>query len=218
MSKAKPGFLRGFFVGFILTFALIGTFAIIKNATEDGGRLPAAVDKSRIFDVSYLEGGALKAASAKQLLSPTEVFEGDESVTINFGHFVARAPTGERQLLCDIYDQVELTFEAEGVAVNGERAKLKVLAPCSVSENLNKMKSIVIPTAQIKRLPTTDGEFSFGDLPSYYFSAYHLPDSWPETWVMTEFKLLKRNDPGVSLSLDRREVYNFSSKPIMMNW
>lgn len=218
----KPGvtgFIKGFFIGFSVTVAVLGGSVLAKRLFDThSSRSPAAIDKAAIFDVSYLEGGALKSASARQLLQSAEIVAQKEELGVSLGHFVTKNETGEKKFLCDVYDHVSLRFEAEGIAISGERPSLEVMGPCQVSENLNKMRPLYIPIAEIKAQPPADGELSFGQHKDQVYRVSNVSGQWPTTWVLTEVRVSRKDAPGQTLFLDRRDVYNFSSKPIMMSW
>jgi hypothetical protein len=211
-------FIKGFAAGILLVCIIYGLFKAIQRVTSEEGRNPAAIDKAHIFDVSYLEGGALKEASAKQLLQNAEVKIAKDDITVSLGHFVAKSPTGERRLLCDIYDRVELSFLADGMAVNGEQPQLVVTGPCEPSQNLNRTNPIHIPFVDILNQKVGEGEFTFGTTPDHVFKATHVSGQWPEQWILSEVKLVNKTNPATFLWLDRRDVYKFSSKPIVLNW
>lgn len=221
-DKKRPGyvgFVKGFFIGFSSTAAVLAGIVLAKKlADSHRGRQPAAIDRASIFDVSYLEGGALKSASARQLLQSAQVVAKKDEVGIVLGHFVTKTESGDKKFLCDVYDRIFLKFEAEGIAVSGERPSLEVMAPCSVSDNLNRMKPILFPITEIQQQPAADGELSFGQYADYIYRVSNVVGSWPSTWVLTEIRMSRKEDPGTTLYLDRRDVYNFSNKPIMMNW
>lgn len=218
LSQTYREFLKGFAAGILLVSVVFGLIKAVQRITNEDGRQPAAIDKARIFDVSYLEGGALKTASAKQLLQQAEVHIAKNDVSVSLGHFVAKSPNGERRLLCDIYDRVELSFEADGVAINGERPRLIVTGPCVPSENLNHMNAIHIPYAEIMNQRAGDGEFSFGVAPDHFYKITNVGNQWPDQWILSEVRLLNKTNPAAFLQLDRRDVYNFSTKPIVLNW
>ncbi len=217
-SRTYGEFIKGFAAGILLVCVVFGLYKAIQRVTSDEGRYPAAIDKARIFDVSYLEGGALKSASAKQLLQNAEVQISTNDITVSLGHFVAKSPSGDRRLLCDIYDRVELSFEADGMAINGDRPRLIVTGPCNLSENLNRMSPIHIPYVDILNQRPGSDEFSFGTAPDHVFKALNVYAQWPDQWILTEVKLHNKTNPAAFLQLDRRDVYNFSAKPIVLNW
>ncbi len=210
-------FFKGFAVGILLVCVLFGLYRGAQHVANEDNRTPAAIDKARIFDVSYLEGGALRSASAKQLLH-AEVLVSQNEIGVALGHFVAKSPSGDRRLLCDIYDQVELSFEADGMAINGERPRLIATGPCTASENLNKMNPIHIPFRDILSQKPGDGEYTFGSTPDHFFKAMNIGSQWPDQWILLEVKLINKSNPATFMQLDRKEVYSFSSKPVVLNW
>lgn len=212
------GFFRDFLTGFFLALALVALYHGYRYFVTPEGRSPAAIDKDKIFDLSYLDDSALKSASVSQLLKNATVVKNERSLGVSLGHFVSKTPSGERQFLCDIYDHIELSFEADGMASNGERPKLVVQAPCVPGENLNAIKQIEVPYLDIKQMPTSDGEFSFGGYHDYLFKVSSVGGQWPDQWTLTEVKLTNKIDPALQIQIDRRQVYNTLSKPVVLNW
>ncbi len=185
------------------------------NEVAKAGRDPAAIRKN--YDFSELEGSALIAASKRRLLEEIKVFNEPESIGIELGHFVVKNEAGEKSFACQRYDQVVLTFEADGFAVNGERSKMEVYGPCEISADINRIAPIWIPVALLKKETPADGEIKYQDGQPVTLKFSHILNRWPNKWFLSSVRLV--GDPQqAEVNIGGREALTITQEPVSIQW
>ena len=198
-----------------------GAATFVTTKPEDPARSIASIEK--VFDFSYLEQGALAAAAKKRVASSmsTDVsVHGDEALIFIGNYVLNNEKTGAKDFACGYYDQVELLFEAEGVAVNGEKPTLKINARCGVSGDVNQMLPIRIPLARIQAEKPGDVELQFhvGASPLKLLFSNAPKGQWPTQWHLKETVLKHSVEASRILRVDGKDVADWNEKPVVMNW
>ena len=187
---------------------------IVRQDYGGNRRGPAAI--RRVFDFSRLEGGALRLASQRRLVSDARVILADANVGVELGHFVTRGADGSRLFACEYFDRLEIQFEGEGVAESGEKATMKVDAPCLMGQDLNRISPIWIPVARILSQKPADMDLSFADNVKFRFE--NIPSSWPKTWIMTSVTIFNSQEGGREITISREEMVDIAERPLRMTW
>jgi len=187
----------------------------IESFQSSGNRQPASIP--RVFDVSELSGSALEVASQKALLNGVQSIEAKENFGLTLGHFMTKGLDGRTDLVCRVYDRVRLTFQAEGMAVSGDRPSLTIEAPCKASANINQMETIWIPVTKIQEESPGDFELKYIQPTEMTLKFNAIPGAWPQYWVLSSLRVYNRED-GRGIDLDARTIYQLSAHPISMRW
>lgn len=184
------------------------------QTVHDRSRSPASIQK--VFDYSYLEGDALKTAVNQRVVNSMNINKTEsDDVEIQMGNFVLKDDHNEKDFACGYYDQVALTFEAEGVSVDGEKPTLVVESGCEIGGDVNTLTPIKLPVHQLKaqKPGNTDYKFFNAKSPVTVHSSNPAAD-WPDTWVLTDVKLTNSQVYSRVLHIRSGDIL---SKP-MMNW
>lgn len=151
-------------------------------------RDPAAIN-DKVFQISQLSSAQIKQQLHNKIKIQAAI-DGQKSLRLE----------GFSSALCKTYSQVELHFEAEGVAVEGVATSMLVKAPCEAGQDPAEMASIVIPYSMILSEKPRNAEFRF-DGYSSRFEFKHSSDEWPRTWVLktVQFKSAENGNKLVQL-------------------
>jgi hypothetical protein len=159
-----------FAVGFSIFFSISNNIAIQRD--------PASLN---------LKMNTLAGLNRDQL--QTEIAKKVRFTTLDNGKEKTVVLEGFSSNLCKQFQNVELTFMAEGVSVAGEPTTMKINSPCEAAQDPAEMASIRIPVEKIMNEKPRDAEFSFlGYNSKFTFSK--SADEWPRTWVLTSFEFL----------------------------
>lgn len=216
--------MRGFTIGLVLALSFFATFYWIQNqatptevAVQSGrsARDPAAI--RRAYDFSELNGSALSEKSKQRLISGFEVVRDADQVGVRLGHFVVADGSGNKVFACARYSKVVLSFEGEGVAVNGDKPEMQVTGNCETDDDINRISPLWIPVARITAEPVQDGKLDFeqGRSPvSVRFT--NVSEQWPGLWVLTQVQL--SNGAEDSVSIGGSELRSMLAKPVVIEF
>jgi hypothetical protein len=196
----------------VLVFGGLGSAIVIKNVSRfQSDRNPAAI--RQVYDFTHLQGSALSMAVKERLVAGIEVEKDNSGYGISLGHFAFSMESGEKVLGCRAYQKVILDFEAEGMAINGEKPTMTLEGKCEYSNDLVKINPLWIPVARIFGERPGDGEFNDYERP-VQLKFNNVADHWPRQWVLTG--LTMRGDKG-EIRVDRSEVGHILGRPFMIN-
>lgn len=200
---------------FMLSFGV--GYGIMLHTSEWGPiqRDPAAV--RQIYDFSSLTGTDLTEAMKKRILSGASVIREQESLGIELGHFAMAKITGEKTLACQEFEKVILRFEADGVAINGERPVMEVEGPCEFSSDMRKINAIFIPVDRILAEKPADGEIQYRSGRPVTLRFHGMSEEWPTRWLLTSVRLSHTADQKEFL-IDAEEVSQILGHPMMVNF
>jgi hypothetical protein len=179
-------------------------------------RAPASIE--HVFDYSNLQGTALEYAAKQRLLSSIVVAKDGDDAVVQLGNYVLSNDSQEKDFACGYYDQVTLEFDAEGVAVSGEKPHIVVQAGCEVGDNINSFVPIRIPVSKLKTNAPMESEYQFfqGKTP-LKIQMTSPPPQWPGQWVLTDLKLTNSQNPSRILHVEAGDIRS-STGSIKMNW
>ena len=196
----------GFFaVGYSVIMSTTPNFTIARD--------PAAV--RQVYDFSHLRGNALEVAIKQRVVAGIEVMKEDGKISVALGHFAFINGGGERTLGCREYGKVMMTFEADGVVVNGERPTMEVEGACEFSEDLARVNPLTIPVARILGERPADGEFSFMDGKAVSVKFSNLSDEWPRKWVLSGVRF---GGAKGDVHVDRNELGKLLGHSLLINF
>lgn len=186
-----------------------------KNGDRET-RTPASI--GRVFDFSNLQGSALETAAKQRLLSSLVIAKDNSDAVVEMGNYVLTNENSEKDFACGFYDQVEVDFDAEGVAVSGDIPHITVQTGCAVANNINSFVPIRIPIAKLKAAPPSDSVYEFynANVPLKVQMSNSPPD-WPGQWVLTDVKLTSSQNPSRILHLQSSDI-KAANGSMKMNW
>ncbi len=168
-------------------------------------RSPAAVRS--ISEYSSLDRQALHRSAQEQLLAHAQVLRDGDRLGVQLGHPLVDRDGG-KEFGCQVqdhfgaFDQVELTFMGNGIAENGVAPHMVVTSRCRSQQDLNQLDTIWIPLGEILGTPAQDREFLFPSSDPVSVRLEHMPDQWPENWVLWSVRFFRQDDTANSLTLD----------------
>jgi hypothetical protein len=178
-------------------------------------RTPAAIRK--VYDFSDLDGSALSQASKQRLISGFEVTRDNDEIGVRLGHFVVAGQNGEKVFACERYDRVVLSFEGEGVAVNGDKPKMEVEGQCEPDQDINRISPLWIPVARITAATLEDGEQMYENRSSGVRVKFaNVSDQWPPQWVLTSIRLTNAGQEQVTI--DNAELREMVQRPVVLEF
>lgn len=200
-----------FFI-FFAFFAAGYSFISMNHEKFVVTRDPAAIRQS--YDFSHLRGDALSSAMKERMIAGLEVYKETDRMGLAVGHFTFTNGAGEKTLACREFDKMILSFEAEGVVVNGERPSMEIEGGCRFSDDLAKIHPLYLPVARILGEKPADGEFQFRDGSPVAVRFANLSDEWPRKWVLTGVSLSGGKD---KLSIERNELRRILGHPFLID-
>jgi hypothetical protein len=185
-------------------------------------RAPAAVRSLREY--SSLDHEALYRSTQAQLMAYAELIRDEGYLGLRLGHPLMTGAGGGKEFGCQVqdhsgvYDRLEVTFVATGISENGELPHMTVDARCHSDSDLNRLDTIWIPLAQILQNPVRDGDIDLGgeNMSRLYFE--HMPDSWPENWVIWSVRLYREDGGATPLQFDARQLRAAETKLMSFDW
>lgn len=201
------------FLLFVFSFGA-GYGVMLQTANwEPINRDPAAV--RQVYDLSSLSGSELTSAMKKRIISGSTVIRKNQSLGVELGHFAMAKISGERTLACQEFHKLTLRFEAEGMAVNGERPVMEVEGACEFSADLNKISPLFIPVEKVLAEKPADGEFQYREEGPVTIRVRGLMAEWPTRWLLTSVRLSNSGEQK-ELLIDAREVSEILGRPMMV--
>lgn len=188
------------------------TYVFLDDFDE---RIPAAVGKG--IDFSALKGSALSLASQKRLIEEARMIAQADSVGVELGHFIIPMENGKKQLACRKYSLVNLTFSAEGVAVNGESPQMQVQGACKVGETISKISPIWIPYQKLLNEQPANMELVVNDPYKVSFRFDHMGSFWPTSWFLQSISLESR-ETGEVLEISTEQLKDMRPVSLKMSW
>ena len=188
-------------------FTFFGLFfvaglALFFSVSEDMliQRDPAAIN-GKYFQLSNLSSSQIKQQLVHKVKIQT-LAAGEKTLQLD----------GFSSAVCKSYSHIELTFEAEGVAVAGLPPSMTIKAPCLPGQDPANIAAVIIPFGKILSEKPRNAEFHFdGFLAKFDFK--NSSDEWPKTWVLKTVhfksaingsKLVQLNTNDLSQSSDNK--------------
>lgn len=179
-------------------------------------RLPAAFDQA--MDLTRLEGYSLEMAQKKQLIASHRVQDLNGEISFQLGNFVYEPREGTQSFICNEYDEIELVFLAEGMAVSGARPQMTIISKCMVDGNSTYLSPVFIPYKEIINLKATNQRLDYytefnADI---YFSNVSMV--WPVSWSLNSVRIYNSHTMREGVNIQRSEVTEFNGEPLIINW
>lgn len=206
---------------------LIGLGLLIDNSFfKSGGRHIASTSDNLSSgneddnDLSGLSTSDFNKAFKYKLIGPAQLVHADDHMGVQLGNFYIKGTDEQKIFVCSKYNQIELIFEAEGLAVSGDIPRMVVRGPCLVSEDFNSLAALMIPYKNIIFSPLSDHEFHEDIADSQekiavYF--YHTVEQWPLQWNLVGVKLYSDYSREL-LSVNGYEIISILGQPLTLDW
>ena len=220
----------------ILGYALVAAVAFLgfqismskKNLTSGHSSLGAALSKSAVsrdpaairknYDFSGLAGDALSQASKQRLASGAFVRQSDNEVGVSLGDFVISSADGQKAFACQKYGTVELSFEGDGSAINGQKPEMQVEGSCEVASDINIISPLWIPVAKILGEPVADGEFDFREKHPVRVRFANVYGAWPTTWRLKGVRMIDPAHPGEEVKVSDEDLADLLDRPVILSF
>ncbi len=183
---------------------------------DQSNRDPASIPKNDFFQMFKPEK-PIQSALHKEIVSSLLVAKNQKEFQIQVRNFLVKE-NDINQPLCNYFNEYTMTFEAEGIASSGERPTLTITSPCLVSERTKLPYPVRIPVEDIFKLKPADTDISFQVNENALFSFKNIYDAWPEYWVLSKIEFDHTNTVGRKITIERKEIFELSQKPIVMEW
>ncbi|MBC7753755.1 MAG: hypothetical protein H7Z71_05925 [Moraxellaceae bacterium] len=187
---------------FIIFF--VAGIALVYKMTDHifVDREVASINKLNSNNLSGLSEESLKKDLHSKIKIYTLVAEKEKVIALE----------GFSSQLCKTFPQVELVFEAYGVAVSGEPTQFKVSADCVPAQDPAEIASIKIPYGKLLNEKPRNAEFKF----SGYQASFQFINSDHEvikTWILNKI-VFKSNRDSKIVQIDRSQ----NEQPIVMEF
>lgn len=184
-------------------FGLSAFFSFYENSSTT--RDPASIS-NKVFQITSLSSAQIKTHLAQKIkVYPT--IEGKKSIQFS----------GFSSALCKNYPEVEMTFQAEGVAVAGEIPTMKIVAPCESGQDPSEMAIIQLPVEKLLAEKPRNAEFAFNGF-STKLSFEHSSDEWPRTWVLKSVQFKNSVGNNKTASFERGIASERNERPVVLEF
>lgn len=200
---------------FAICFLCAYAFMLHTAEWTPSSRDPAAV--RQIYDFSNLSGDDLQSAIKNRLLKGATVVRENQSLGIQLGHFALASATGEKTMACREFEKVTMRFEADGVAINGDRPVMEIEGPCEISGDINTISPLFIPVDKVLAEKSNDGVMEFNEGQSISLKFHGMPEQWPKRWLLTSVKLSSQTEQKQIL-VESEEMGHILGRPLMLNF
>ncbi|MEK6774389.1 MAG: hypothetical protein AABY64_10635 [Bdellovibrionota bacterium] len=181
-------------------------------ASEEIDEIPLEVE----FDLTNFEGVTLNKRIKYRLFEHAKWISDENTHGLILGNVKFKDAKDKTVTLCEAYPTIELTFQAEGVAVAGETPKIILRTPCSSEVDSPFLNTITLPWKRIKSLKPNEKNYKEGSITLFFRS---LDEFWPLEWSLFEIKLYPSDvkNPFITTGYDvaaiRNEPLNFFLLP-----
>lgn len=183
-----------------------GLAAVISNYTNlTGQRDPAALN-GKVFQISNLTSGEIKAQLQKKLkVMPT--IEGQKNVALN----------GFSSALCKTYSTIEMEFQGEGISVAGEPPVMKISYPCSAGQDPAEIAPMQLAVKRLMGEKPRNASFKFDGYNSTV-TLSNSADEWPHQWVLKQVQFKNESGNNKQVSFDRSPASVKEEPPIVLEF
>ncbi|MFZ4405064.1 MAG: hypothetical protein ACOYOK_13255 [Pseudobdellovibrionaceae bacterium] len=201
-----------FIASFIFGFSILKISKNFPNIDRD----PAAAQKG--YDISNPLVATSVEAMKKRVLEGYKVIDSGSDKWIYLGHFLFTNPSLQRKYGCEVFDQVQVTFIADGEAHSGVSPTMVVKGECLSSQDITQIGPFKLPVQDVRKETPGDGDFQFRQGQNLNVSFKNISDQWPTTWVVVAIKL-ENTINRESLILLQQDIQRYSPyQPLVMRW
>lgn len=193
-----------------------GAIYLTSTSFTSNLRNPAAIHRD--LDYTKLDGSELLTGNHNRLISSARVLLQKNEIGVELGHFVTRDEQGNKQLACEFYDRMRLTFEAEGVASSGERPSMVVEGPCRTGDDITRIEPIWIPVTKIISEKAADMDLAFSENEGVTFKFKDMTGEWPNRWRLSTVRVFNDAEANRSVELSADDLHRIGGKPVVLAW
>ncbi|MCH2533474.1 MAG: hypothetical protein MK008_03425 [Bdellovibrionales bacterium] len=179
-------------------------------------RLPAAFDQA--MDLTRLQGYSLEMAQKKQLIKAHRLQDLNGEISFQLGNFVYEPSEGTQAFICNEYDEIELVFLAEGMAVSGTRPKMTIVSKCMVDGNSTYLSPIFIPYETILSFKAEDQRFDYYTQYNADILFTNVSMVWPTSWSLDSVRIYNSHTLREGVYIQNSEIIEFNGHPLVINW
>lgn len=187
----------------------------VASSTHDSTPLNSAQNN----DLSELDAVEFSKAFKYHLLGTSRLVKSSLKSGVAFGNFYIRGSEGQKNFVCSKYTNLELTFEAEGVAISGSIPKMVVRGPCLNATDFSTIEPLLVPYRKILASPITQRSFQ-ENLPEssekIQVDFIGVVEQWPTQWNLV--KLQMQSPEGDTLTVNGYEIIAIVGEPITLDW
>lgn len=169
------------------------------------------------FDLSNLAGESLQVAVRNRLLKGMDIQKTAENISIEVGNFVFTTADGKRKFACEEFGKIAVTFVAEGATVSGEKPFMTLKGRCQNDIDMSRILPLYIPLEVLAMSTPSDGEFQTSGELGVEVSLKHMPEHWPEMWVLHSVELIKETSVE-KLVVNQSDVTQILGRPIVLTF
>lgn len=169
------------------------------------------------YDLSELSGSAFLKSAKIAMSQGMLVQRGPATVGLTVGNFLVKNSAGSKVYACEVFPDLEITLQADGVAYSGNIPTIIVRGPCMSSDDGQTISALPIPLKglyqNVRQNPLW--KVPLGDRgDSFLVSAQFLYNEWPVSWNVIGVKL--SNDQE-SIAMDGYEIISLLDQPLTLD-
>lgn len=196
---------------FVLVFCI--GFLSLKKDTLPKRHIAEHVPRNLQTDYSYLSGGSLKKAVINRLLMNSYIDRQSDDFRVHLAHFQMTVDGKKHSSVCDYFKTVQITFQAEGIAVSGEKPLVVLQAPCILGEE-NYIQSLPISTPGFFKANSWVRDFVMsgqGQEP-HFIPLWSMVSSTPYQWFISEIALIPQSESDEEITISSNQLWSQSAK------
>ncbi|MBS1971107.1 MAG: hypothetical protein JSU04_12405 [Bdellovibrionales bacterium] len=169
------------------------------------------------YDLSDLTGPSFSKSAKVAMSQGLQVQRGAATAGLTVGNFLVKNSQGSKVYACEVYPDLEITLQAEGVAYSGSIPTIIVRGPCLNSDDGQTIQALPLPLKglyqNVRQNPMW--KVPLGDRgDSFMVSAQFLYNEWPTAWNVVGVKL--SNDQE-SIAMDGYEIISLLDQPLTLD-
>lgn len=169
------------------------------------------------YDLSELTGSAFLKSAKIAMAQGLQVQRGAATAGLTVGNFLVKNSAGSKVYACEVFPELEITLQADGVAYSGNIPTIIVRGPCVSSDDGQLISVLPIPLKglyqNVRNNPLWKAPLGDrGD--SFLVSAQFLYNEWPASWNVIGVKL--SNDQE-SIAMDGYEIISLLDQPLTLD-
>lgn len=169
------------------------------------------------YDLSELSGSAFLKSAKIAMSQGLQVQRGAATAGLTIGNFLVKNPSGSKVYACEVFPNVEIALQADGVAYSGNIPTIIVRGPCVNSDDGQLISALPIPLKGLYQSVRNNPmlKVPLGDRgESFLVSAQFLYNEWPVSWNVIGVKL--SNDQE-SIEMDGYEIISLLDRPLTLD-
>lgn len=170
------------------------------------------------YDLSELTGKAFQKSAKIALSQGFQVQRSATTVGLTMGNFLMKNSQGSKVYACEVYPNLEITLQADGVAYSGSIPTITVRGPCVSSDDGQTIAALPLPLKNLYQNVRQNPQWRvpLGDRgEGFVVSAQHLYNEWPTVWNVVGVKLYNDQE---SIDMDGYEIISVLDQPLTLDF